>query len=258
MPSAPSIRLPAPVSRRQLPDMVGESLMRYIQSHCESGDLLPSEAKLCSTLGVSKGPLREALGALEMMGVVEKRNGSGTYVTTRWHELLSRPISWGLFDRGKTMAELVEARILFEMPMAELTLQRVTPAELLVMEEHVVVMENVDDRDEERFMEADLQFHLVMAAGTQNRVLADFMNIARSMLRRDQLHLLGIHSREQLRITAAVHREILETLKARDGAGVRVAMERHCVFLRHYLVDRGIGAPPVPPHQRYFHPAKTS
>lgn len=251
MPQLTNIRTTS-VAKRQLIDAVAESLVRFIQEHCESGDRLPSEAKLGEMLGVSKGSLREASRGLEMMGVVEKRNGAGTYVTTRWHELLSRPLSWGLLDRDKTMTELVEARILVEMPMVEMTVDRITDEELLEMEVHVNAMENTRVNNAEKFMQADLKFHLVLAAGTKNRVLADYMNIARSILRQDQLSLLGIHTREQLRITAAVHREILENLKMRDRDGVKQAMARHSEYLQFYLIDQAKGKPPTEPDTRYF------
>jgi GntR family transcriptional repressor for pyruvate dehydrogenase complex len=236
MPSATEQWMPARLSKRHLPDLVAESLIRFIQKKCKGGDQLPSELVLSKHLGVSKGPLREALRALEIMGCVVKRNGSGTYVTTQWHDLLAKPIAWGLLDRDKTMAELIEARILIEMPMAELAVDRMDEQDLAELEAHVRVMETMHIREEERYMEADLQFHLLMASGTKNRVLADFMNIAKSILRRDQLHLLGIHTPEQLHTSAAVHRAILEGLRSRDRAAVKAAMEWHSALLRFYLL----------------------
>jgi GntR family transcriptional repressor for pyruvate dehydrogenase complex len=229
--------------KKQLTDVVAETLVRYIQDRCSGGDQLPSESQLASQLGVSKGPLREALRALEVVGLVEKRNGTRAYVTTRWHELFSKPISWGLLDRDRTLAEVVEARIMVETPMVDLAVDRITNAELAVMEAHVQTMETTKVRDEERFMEADLQFHLVLATGTKNGVLAGFMNIAKSILRRDQLHLLGIHTAEQLQISARVHREIFEGLKQHDRNLTHAAMERHNELLRFYLVERAHASP---------------
>jgi len=76
----------------------------------------------------------------------------------------------------------------------------------------------------------------VLAAGTKNGVLAGFMTIAKSILRRDQLHLLGIHTTEQLQITARVHREIFEGLRSRNHESARAAMQRHNELLRFYLL----------------------
>jgi GntR family transcriptional repressor for pyruvate dehydrogenase complex len=238
-----TLELPALPAKKQLPDVVAESLVRFIQERCEGGEQLPSEGELAAQLGISKGLLREALRALEVVGIVEKRNGTRAYVTTRWHELFSKPISWGLLDRGKTMAEVVEARILIETPMVDLALEKITDAELKEMESHVVTMEGIRVHEEERFMEADLQFHLVLAAGTKNGVLSGFMSIAKSILRRDQLHLLGIHTKEQLQITARVHRDIFEALKTRNRGLASTAMQRHNDLLRFYLL-RTPGQPP--------------
>jgi GntR family transcriptional repressor for pyruvate dehydrogenase complex len=221
-------------------------LVRFVQEHCSGGDQLPSESDLASQLDVSKGSLREALRALEFVGFVEKRNGMRAYVTTRWHELFSKPISWGLLDRGRTLAEVVEARIVVEMPLVELAVERITDDELSLMEIHVRTLESIKVHEEERFMEADLQFHQVLATSAKNGVLASFMNIAKSILRRDQLHLLGIHTSEQIRISAAVHREIFEGLKRRDLMRARGAMQRHCELMRFYLVERvKVGSIPI-------------
>src|SRR5580658_1990543 len=105
MSELPDRPLPSLPPKRHLPDLVAESLIRFIQERCAGGDQLPSESDLSKHLGVSKGSRREALRALEVMGCVTKRNGAGTYVTTRWHDLLAKPIGWGLLDRGKTMGE---------------------------------------------------------------------------------------------------------------------------------------------------------
>lgn len=92
------------------------------------------------------------------------------------------------------MAEVVEARILIETPMVELALEKITDTELAEMESHVVTMEGMGST-KGAVHGGGPAVHLVLAAGTKNRVLSGFMSIAKSILRRDQLHLLGISYR---------------------------------------------------------------
>ena len=89
----------------------------------------------------------------------------------------------------------------------------------------------------------EVKFHLVLAAGTKNGVLSGFMSIAKSILRRDQLHLLGIHTKEQLEITARVHRDIFEALKLRNRGLASAAMQRHNDLLRFYLLKTSVNPP---------------
>ncbi len=74
------------------------------------GTRLPAERQLAASLGVGRSAVREALAALEILGIVIVRPGSGTYLRDGVSELLPRTLSWGLMLGEPRTRELVELR----------------------------------------------------------------------------------------------------------------------------------------------------
>src|ERR1700733_12496781 len=160
--SRPFKRRPGP--RKALTPMTRTTLTadicRKIVKHLLRGEWkpkerIPPERELCSQLGVGRASLREALKALEMMGMLETRLGDGTYVCERT-EFLSRPLLWAITSSSETETkELVEARKLIEIEMAGLAAERATTDDLKEIGGHLDEMEKSLD-DFERFLQADI------------------------------------------------------------------------------------------------------
>src|SRR3954452_3251534 len=82
----------------------------FTSGSLEPGTRLPPERHLAATLGVGRSAVREALAALEILGIVDVRPGSGTYLRDGISELLPRTLSWGLMLGAPRTRELVELR----------------------------------------------------------------------------------------------------------------------------------------------------
>ncbi|MDO7880735.1 FadR/GntR family transcriptional regulator [Antiquaquibacter soli] len=154
----------------------------FTRGDIEPGTRLPPERQLASTLGVGRSAVREALAALEILGIVHVRPGSGTYLRGSASELLPQTLSWGLMlDEPKTR-ELIDVRGALEIYAARLAATRMSDEELASLGARVEEMRaSVDTL--ERFVEADLQFHLELARSTDNSVLLDLLQSIRSLLR---------------------------------------------------------------------------
>ena len=94
------------------------------------GEQLPPERVLSEMLGVSRPTLREAVNALAAMGVVEKRQGSGTYVTNLSGEVLAQPMVFILDVNPKALRDLAEVRIALETSAAASAALRIGEAQL--------------------------------------------------------------------------------------------------------------------------------
>lgn len=154
----------------------------FTRGDIEPGTRLPPERQLATTLGVGRSAVREALAALEILGIVHVRPGSGTYLRGSASELLPQTLSWGLMlDEPKTR-ELIDVRGALEIYAARLAATRMSDEELASLGARVEEMRaSVDTL--ERFVEADLQFHLELARSTDNSVLLDLLQSIRSLLR---------------------------------------------------------------------------
>src|SRR5579863_5966965 len=110
----------------QTADICREMVSHLIRGHWSPGEKIPPERELCLKLGVGRASLREALKALEIMGMIETRLGDGTYVCKRT-EFFSRPLLWAIAGSSEADArELIEARTLIEVELAGLAAERAT------------------------------------------------------------------------------------------------------------------------------------
>jgi GntR family transcriptional regulator, transcriptional repressor for pyruvate dehydrogenase complex len=204
---------------------VAERLMAYFTSgEISPGTRLPPERQLSASLGVGRSAVREALAALEILGVVIVKPGSGTYLRDDVSELLPRTLSWGLMLGEPRTRELVELRGGLEVQAVELAAERIDDEALSRMEAHLRAMEQSGD-DFAAFVEADSLFHREIAISSGNQVLQELLQSIRSLLRiwvdralKDEAHAT---------IAVNEHAEVFEALKNRDRTAAVTAMKSH-------------------------------
>jgi GntR family transcriptional repressor for pyruvate dehydrogenase complex len=188
------------------------------------GSRLPPERSLSEALGVGRSAVREALAALEILGIVTVRPGSGTYMRESTSELLPTTLSWGLMLSASRTADLMELRGGLEVQAATLAAERITDDDIVRLTGYVEAMgDSLDDM--EAFIEADARFHLQIATSSGNVVLRDLLQSVRSLLRLWVERAL--QDTEQAAIAYREHRAVLDALAARDPDGAEAAMRAH-------------------------------
>jgi GntR family transcriptional repressor for pyruvate dehydrogenase complex len=164
------------------------------------GSRLPPERQLAESLGVGRSAVREALAALEVLGIVAVRPGSGTYIRDSMSELLPTTLSWGLMLSASHTHELSEVRSALEVQAAGLAASRIDDTGLAALRSHVETMRSHLD-DLPRFIDADARFHVQLAASAGNEVLVDLLQSIRSLLRLWTER--GLHTRDQAELACA-------------------------------------------------------
>ena len=157
------------ISRKTLTDEAIQSLRGEITSGRWSvGDRLPNEAALAATLDVSRGTVREAVRALVAQGMLETRQGSGTYVrsTADAARSLDRIRHTSLRDRFETRAVL-------ETEAARLAALRIKPKGMAQLEKMLAQRGNRDSSDRETFVARDFAFHEAIVAASGNNALIE-------------------------------------------------------------------------------------
>jgi len=166
----------AAVARRLLTQLSADSL--------GPGAKLPGERQLAAELGVGRAAVREVLAALELLGVVDSRHGSGTYLTDNPSMLLPQAIEWGLLLQRPQTLQLVEARRHLEVSLAGIAAGNRDPEGLVALHERAGAMRRSGTAgDIDAFVEADALFHLEVARLSGNTVLAGMLNSVSSLLR---------------------------------------------------------------------------
>jgi DNA-binding FadR family transcriptional regulator len=158
-----------PASRTNLTDSAAESLRAEIVSRRWGiGERIPNEAALADLLSVSRGTVREAVRALVSRGLLDTRQGSGTYVrsTVDASAALDRVKRAGLRDQW-------EARAALDLEAARLAALRHTPADLDRMRVLLAERGSVADGGSEAFIRRDLAFHKAIVAASGNRAMME-------------------------------------------------------------------------------------
>ncbi len=207
------------------------------------GTRLPPERQLASTLGVGRSAVREALAALEILGIVDVRPGSGTYLRGNASELLPQSLRWGVLIGERSTRELIEVRSGLEIFAARLAAKRLDDDQLAALGRHLDGMRaGIDDLS--AFVEADLAFHHLLASNTGNAVLLDLLQLVRSLLRVwvDR----AVQDPEQARLAVHEHAAVYEALRRRDPDAAASAMAAHMATAAARLAGT---LPPTGPDQ---------
>jgi DNA-binding FadR family transcriptional regulator len=161
-----------PIPKEQLYEKISNALIEQVSvGTLVPGQRLPPERELARALGVSRPSLREALGALQMLRVIETRHGSGSWVAPNALDVLKNRLQ-GALDLGVSPVTLLEAREVIEPAIAALAAMRFSPDpeidRLLQMMDHARDWENAVHRA--TWSDADRLFHRQIAVQAENPV----------------------------------------------------------------------------------------
>ncbi|HEY4202536.1 MAG TPA: FadR/GntR family transcriptional regulator [Devosiaceae bacterium] len=211
----------------RLYQLVARQIAQMIEEHAgEPGWHVPSERELADELGISRPVVREAIIALEMRGIVEVRGRAGIVV-------LSADAPQASFetirDTGPGPFELLEARLAIEASAAGLAAEKVTPYDLVVLNDCIRHMEaeaNVQLLHEK----GDRDFHLHIAKMTGNAIIVSM--IERLWELRDESPMWRklhehIHAPQVRSFWIGDHHAIVAALRMRNPEAAYAAMARH-------------------------------
>ncbi|GIH29239.1 GntR family transcriptional regulator [Acrocarpospora phusangensis] len=157
--------------RASLVDQVIDQLKEQITSGSwQLHGKIPTETVLAEQLGVGRNTVREAVRALTHAGLLDCRQGDGTYVraTSELSGAMARRL------RAAEQLEILEVRRALEVEAARLAATRRTDADIVAMEKALARREQAwSGGDPDAFVEADLAFHVAIVQATHNRVLID-------------------------------------------------------------------------------------
>jgi DNA-binding FadR family transcriptional regulator len=197
------------------------------------GSRLPGERELAERFDVSRVTIREAEIALQALGHVKIKTGSGVYVLDR-----SRQINGGL--PPVSAFELTEARSLFESEAAALAARHIDDANLQHLEDLIERMSSSDPADEEDSQRADQEFHLAIAAASKNAavlyIVETLWKMRTGIESVREVHA-AICSEEDAKDRGSEHAEILEALRNRDPDAARDTMQKHFQRLLASMID---------------------
>lgn len=201
------------VQQKKLGDQVIQQLQEKISlGELRPGDKMPTEPELMSMFGVGRSTIREAVRVLVKAGLLEVRQGDGTYVLDK--TINPEPLEHRL--RRAAILEVYEVRRILELEIAKLAALRRTDDDLAHMRESLNKRREARRIDDNRaYVDSDLAFHLAVAAASKNSVLAD-LYLSFSNALRDALDKL-IADRELYQNQISIHEQLLDAIERKDG-----------------------------------------
>ena len=226
----------------RLSDAIASSLERRIlEGSLKPGDRLPPERELAIELGVSRPSLREAIQKLASKGMVQSRQGGGTYVTDRLESSFFDPWQDMMGAHPNLLREdLLEFRRMLEGQAAEWAAERATEADLeRIGKAFDDLCRAFDGADMERRSACDIAFHQAISEASHNALIG---HLASAMLRlmHDNIRLnLG----ELKNVPAAAdllksqHQSLFDAIREKRPAAARAAAQTHIDFVQETLAQ---------------------
>ena len=213
---------------RQVKQMIAEGRLK-------SGDQLPPERDLAEKFVVSRTSVREALRALESLGLVEIRPGEGTFIREVSVEALIEPLALVMASQRGAIAELFEARRLLEPAIAALAAGRATPEELSEME-RILEEQAKEIAAGNTGLAQDAAFHAAIGVAAHNAAITRIAHAIMDLLTQSREESLNTPGRPQR--SHQDHCRILGAIRAHDERAAHQAMLDHLAAVESLVLGR--------------------
>ncbi|HTC50081.1 MAG TPA: FadR/GntR family transcriptional regulator [Candidatus Aquilonibacter sp.] len=222
------------VRKNKVYEEVARQIERLILKKLKPGDKLPSERELAELLQVSRSSIRDAIRGLELMGLVEPRQGAGTIVREVSADTVVNPFGTALKHKQALVSELLDFRKMLEPPLAARAAAHASPDEITEMEEILLRQEAKLERGETTIPE-DAEFHYTIALASGNSVVLKVLDILMDLLRDTRERSLQVEGRPKKSLIG--HRRILTAIKRKDAEAAKSAMRRHIEDVEEIVLD---------------------
>ena len=228
-----------PVRPKSIAEQVYEQLRDLIfRGQFNPGEKLPTERELAHSLGVSRPTIKSAISKLVNMGLVEQRQGQGSFVRSFRSQYLDNPLRQVMDSREVNLSDLLEVRSGLEVNAVGLAAMRATKEDVQALDNCLQdMLEKVDQglvgADE------DVAFHMNIAYATKNPaqifLMKRFYELLFYGIRESRFYLLESGNLENM---GQQHLQILECIRKGDVEGAQEAMKRHIHFVREFCRAR--------------------
>lgn len=217
-----------PVKNKKVYQHVIEQIQNMVMTGAlEKGDKLPSERELVEQLGVSRASIREAIRALEMIGLVESRQGEGNFIGGDINSSFFEPLSVMFMLNGGKSEDVLELRRVIEVEAAALAAGKITEEE---KEELVKLMNDlIEAEDEQESAKADMALHYAIARMSGNYLILILLNTISSLMESFIRDARGMILREESKrdVLLEEHKKICDSIIQENPEASAQAMRAH-------------------------------
>jgi len=215
-------------SGKNVSQAVIERIMEMIMNgDLKEGDRLPPERELTEMLGVGRPALRESLRALEFLGLVESRHGSGNYIVNNVATNYFKPLSLSFKLHGGSSKEVLEFRNCLEQFAVSQAAAVATPDDVAVLKCLLDDMESAESTQEKA--DIDLQIHTKVAAIAGNPLICDALQGVSILMNSlvTQSIRLSYYEGDSIENIYREHEDIISAMERHDPEAAAEAMKQH-------------------------------
>ena len=226
-----------PLTRTKLSLQIFDAMMAHIvDNDLQPGSALPSTAALCEQFATSRPVVREALSALEAVGIVEVRNGRNAVVKELDGHLIKLFLSRVLHNNQRPLTDMMDVRIPLEIQAARLAAGRAGSDDFRILDELLARMDAALP-DTVGYPVLDIAFHMAIARATGNGALEWFSEALRNELTTAMVGVRRFREVNDLVGDEQIqHRRIVAAIRAGDADAAEEAMREHMKSAGQYVL----------------------
>lgn len=226
----------SPIKNTKVYEQVMDQIREMIDNGVlKKGDKLPSERDLVEELQVSRASIREALRALEVIGLIECRQGEGNFIKSSFQDNLFEPLSIMYTLEGTNPEDILELRKIMEVEASGLAAKRITDEQLGELKEIMERFENCTDEKMNAMIDKELHYKIAEYSGnvlifnilrTVSHLVDDFIKDTRKLI------IADLEKKETLLLQ---HKEIYLAIEMHSSVAARKAMRQHLDYTNRYI-----------------------
>lgn len=225
-----------PIKSTKVYEQVIEQIKNMIvDGTLKKGDRLPSERELVENLEVSRTSVREAIRALQIMGLIECRQGEGNFIKQNFENTLLEPISIMFMLQESNPNEILEVRKIIETETVALAVDKITT-------EQLEDLKKISDsfkvcRDENKNVKYDKEFHYKIAKASGNLLIINILNAMSSLMDsflKDARKKILVDEGNVM-VLANQHELIYQAIRDKNAQRASMEMRKHLDFTNEYI-----------------------
>jgi GntR family transcriptional repressor for pyruvate dehydrogenase complex len=224
------------INKIKSPRAIIDSILEDIrQGKLTSGQALLSQKELCQKYNSSRGSVREALQALELVDILEIKPGVGTFVKNFSLNSFFNPAKLKYRPDDDLIPDLLDFREIFEVIVVGEAINKATEDDLRELEENLELTEfYINKENKQQFVKLDYEFHQKLTESTHNKVIKNYFETIFPLLKYSIEEILI----ETTKIPGVImdshnqHKKILESIKSRNNQKAVDNIKEHLEYVR--------------------------
>lgn len=198
-----------------------------IDGELKIGDKLPPERELTEVLGVGRPALREALKALEVMGLIESRHGQGNFISNNIENSYFKPLSLSFKLNNGKIADILNLREALETFNAKTAAEKATIEDITRL--YDIHKNMIVENDENKKAEFDREFHYEILKISSNLLFAGVWNSVSYLMDIfiDKTVHISLYTENAIDKVYDEHFRIIKAIESHDAEAASLAIEAH-------------------------------